>query len=60
MLFRSLHKKVGDHVEQGESLATIYANDPEKCRVATERFLKAYEFSENPVKKQKMIRGMIE
>lgn len=55
-----LHKKVGDHVEQGESLATIYANDPEKCRVATERFLKAYEFSENPVKKQKMIRGMIE
>ena len=37
-----LHKKVGDYVKCGESLATIHANDAEKCAQAKERFLSAY------------------
>ena len=32
-----LNKKVNDFVQQGEALATIYANDEEKCKVAIER-----------------------
>lgn len=40
-----LHKKVGDKVEAGESLATIYANDVQKCKQAKERFLAAYTIS---------------
>ncbi|MDE5598844.1 MAG: pyrimidine-nucleoside phosphorylase, partial [Lachnospiraceae bacterium] len=37
-----LHKKVGDYVKKGESLATIHANDVEKLEPAKKRFLKAY------------------
>lgn len=37
-----LHKKVGDYVKCGESLATFHANDAEKCAQAKERFLSAY------------------
>ncbi len=44
-----LHKKVGDAVKEGESLATIYANDLEKLEVARQRFLKAYTICETPV-----------
>jgi pyrimidine-nucleoside phosphorylase len=40
-----LHKKVGDRVEAGESLATIYGNDVQKCKQAKERFLAAYTIS---------------
>ena len=42
-----LHKKVGDKVETGESLATIYANDVQKCKQAKERFLAAYTISKD-------------
>ena len=31
-----LNKKVNDFVEQDETLATIYANDEEKCKTAVE------------------------
>ncbi|MCM1101451.1 MAG: pyrimidine-nucleoside phosphorylase [Clostridium sp.] len=41
-----LEKKVGDRVEAGEPLAYIHANDREKCRAATERFIRAYTFDE--------------
>ena len=37
-----LHKKVGEFVEKGESLASMYAGDPSKAAAARERFLKAY------------------
>lgn len=47
-----IHKKVGDYVEKGESLATMYANDREKGKAARERFLRAYEIgSEKPEKR---------
>ena len=42
-----LRKKMGDHVTAGESLATIYYNDEEKCKQAGERLLKAYTIQEN-------------
>ena len=54
-----LKKKVGDFVEQGEPLAVIHANDSEKLRQAKERFLKAYRFSDAPVAKKKLIKGIV-
>lgn len=54
-----LHKKVGDQVRQGESLATIHANDKEKLQTAKERFLTAYQFSDAPVAKEKLIKGIV-
>lgn len=55
-----LHKKVGDQVKEGESLATIYANDSDKLAAARERFLKAYHFSEQTVQKTELIKGIVE
>lgn len=54
-----LSKKVGDFVRKGDVLAVIHANDPEKLRSAKERFLKAYTFSEAPVEKKKLIKGIV-
>lgn len=54
-----LSKKVGDYVKRGESLATIHANDSEKLRLAKDRFIKAYTFSETPVEKKNLIKGIV-
>lgn len=54
-----LNKKVGDFVKAGEKLAVIHANDSEKLRSAKERFLNAYSFSEMPVEKKKLIKGIV-
>ena len=54
-----LHKKVGDQVIKGESLATIHGNSREKIEAAKERFLNAYTFSTTPVEKKKLIKGII-
>ena len=54
-----LHKKVGDFVQTGESLATVYANDRDKLEVAKERFLKAYHFDERQPEKLPFIKGVI-
>lgn len=54
-----LNKKVGDFVRAGEKLAVIHANDSEKLRSAKERFLNAYSFSETPVEKKKLIKGIV-
>ncbi|MGN1001662.1 MAG: thymidine phosphorylase, partial [Oscillospiraceae bacterium] len=44
-----LHKKTGDHVAKGESLATIHASSPEKAREAAELLKKCYDiFPEKP------------
>ena len=50
-----LKKKVGDRVEKGDTVATLYANDIEKLKAAKERFERAYEFSKTPVKKQPLV-----
>ncbi len=54
-----LHKKVGDAVKKGESLATIHANDQAKLEMAKERFLQAYTIDEEPVEKKPLIKGIV-
>lgn len=54
-----LHKKVGDYVKKGESLATIHANDREKLETAKKRFLKAYAYAEQPIERSSLIKGII-
>jgi len=54
-----LHKKVGDYVRKGESLATIHANDSGKLAAAKERFLKACSFGEGRPAQNGLIRGII-
>ena len=54
-----LHKKAGDPVAAGESLAAIYANDRDKLAAARERFLNAYHFSDQPVQKTELIKGVV-
>lgn len=39
-------KRIGDEVERGEPLATIYGNDTDKIKLATEMFLKAIEIKD--------------
>lgn len=50
-----LHKKIGDAVKCGDSLCTIYARDKASAAAATKEVLGAYEFSNAPVAKPKMI-----
>lgn len=54
-----LHKKVGDAVRKGESLATIYANDQAKLDAAADRFLQAYTIDNSPVEKKPLIKGIV-
>lgn len=54
-----LHKKKGDYVTSGVSLATIYANDENKMAEAAKRFRQAYTFADCPVEKKPLIRGII-
>ncbi|MDD7266691.1 MAG: pyrimidine-nucleoside phosphorylase [Lachnospiraceae bacterium] len=44
-----LHKKVGDQVEQGEPLATLYAADEAMFAAAAERYLAANVIEDQPV-----------
>ena len=48
-------KKVGDKVEEGETIATILANDKSKGEEAAEKLLSLIKFSENPVKELPLI-----
>jgi pyrimidine-nucleoside phosphorylase len=54
-----IHKKVGDKVEKGDSLATIHANSREKLETAKKRFLEAYTFTNTPVDKMPLIKGVV-
>ena len=54
-----LHKKVGDSVKKGESLATIYANDRQKLEAARERFLKAYHIESAKPEPASLIKGIV-
>ena len=46
-----IHHKVGDQVEKGEPLFTIYANDQGKLVEARDAVLSAHVFSEGPVER---------
>jgi len=54
-----LHKKIGDAVKPGESIATMYGNDLKKMEEAKGRFLAAYTFSKTPVAKGAFIKWII-
>lgn len=54
-----LHKKVGDMVSEGESLATIHASSMEKAQEAAALLKKCYEIVPNPVEKPKFIKGIV-
>ncbi len=55
-----LHKKTGDFVKQGETLATLYAATDEKCRAGEQRFLESLTFSEKQPRKMPLVLGTVE
>ncbi len=55
-----LHKKVGEKCQSGETVATLYGNDDSKMKEAYDRLKSAYSFSEEPVQKNKLIKGIVE
>lgn len=54
-----LDKKHGDKVLNGESLATIHANDLEKLELAKQRLQNAYTIVKEEVKKEPVIKKVI-
>ena len=54
-----LHKKVGDSVAAGESLATIHAPSREKAAEAAELLRACYSFSPDPVQRSPFIKDII-
>ena len=54
-----VHKKVGDAVKVGESLATMYANDEVKAEAAKKRFLEAYSFADTKPEARALIKGTL-
>ena len=54
-----LHKKVGDKVEPGESLATIHASGREKAEEAAELLRTCFSFSSQPVERGSFIKAII-
>ena len=54
-----LHKKVGDAVRAGESLATIHASGMEKAKEAAQMLLGCYEFSDAPVARPVLIKQIL-
>ena len=54
-----LHKKVGDKVEPGESLATIHAPSRGKAEEAAELLRSCFSFSEQPVERSSFIKAIV-
>ena len=54
-----LHKKVGDRVEQGESLGTIHATTREKAEEAARLLRACCTFSDEPVERPAFIKAII-
>lgn len=54
-----INKKVGNKVEKGEKIATLYANDREKLAAAITELEQAYSYSVTPVEKPKLIKTVI-
>ena len=54
-----LRKKVGDRVEEGESLAEIHASDAAKAAEAAELLRKCYTIEDSPVEKTPFIKGIV-
>ena len=54
-----LHKKVGDKVEVGESLATIHASSREKAEEAARLLKNCFELSRRPVEHRSFIKAIV-
>lgn len=54
-----IHKKVGDYVRKGESLARLYANDLNKLKAASPRLQAAYKLSVERVVAPKHVLGIV-
>ena len=54
-----IHKKVGDYVRKGESLARLYANDVSKLKAASPRLLGAYKLSKERIEAPKHVLGIV-
>ncbi|MGH4138260.1 pyrimidine-nucleoside phosphorylase [Clostridium sp.] len=54
-----LHKKIGDFVKIGDAIATIYANDSEKQKVAVKMVLAAYEIVTAKIIAKPLIKGIV-
>ena len=50
-----LNKKIGDFVNRGEKLATIYANDIEKAKNAENELLKIYKIGQEKIEENTII-----
>jgi pyrimidine-nucleoside phosphorylase/thymidine phosphorylase len=54
-----VQKKIGDSVEAGEALCTLYYNDPERMKRAREMLLGCYSFSERRPPRPTLIRKVL-
>lgn len=54
-----VHKKVGDVIKSGDSLATIYGNSEEQVEAASKRYIEAYTISANHREKVKFIKDIV-
>jgi len=54
-----IHKKVGDYVRKGESLARLYANDLAKIKAAAPRLQAAYKLTKERVEAPKHVLGIV-
>lgn len=54
-----LHKKIGDYVNQGESLATIHAADADKAEQARKLIDTCYEIGSSDAEQRSFIRGVV-
>lgn len=55
-----MEKKVGDYVEQEETIAVLYVNDDSKTQKAQESVSQAYSISDEPVQPHKLILGYVD
>jgi pyrimidine-nucleoside phosphorylase len=54
-----LHKKVGDAVTAGESLATVYAPSDSAAAQAAQQLLACYTLTAEPVEREPFIKGIV-
>lgn len=54
-----LHKKVGDRLEQGDVLATLYGNSLDSMKDARDMLFGAYHLARTPVTRGKLVRWII-
>lgn len=52
--------KIGDRVEEGDVIGTLYAEDEETAKAAAERFLGAYTLSDEPVARVRAVYGYVD